>query len=133
MAGGRTGRRNSDIRDSMPAHEIQLHLIVSEVLTPETCIQIQECAVNVKMNRGSEKCARRVRKTIPAPSRRISYRAKLLLHLVGTGRAELDEAQVAENLQLLADLVANVGVVGMEFCEFVSLFVDIREDKLGFV
>jgi hypothetical protein len=36
-------------------------------------------------------------------------------------------------LELLADFVANVGIVGMKFGEFVFVDVDVSEDELFFV
>ncbi len=38
-----------------------------------------------------------------------------LSEAIGTGAEELEEAEVAEDLELLTDFVADVGVVGMEF------------------
>ena len=36
-------------------------------------------------------------------------------HAVGAGAEEFEEAQVAEDLELLADFVGDVSVFGMEF------------------
>ncbi len=41
------------------------------------------------------------------------------------GAEEGEEVEVAENLELLADFVADVGVVGMKFGEFVGAGVDV--------
>jgi hypothetical protein len=45
----------------------------------------------------------------------------------------LEEVEVAEELELLADFVADVGVVGVEGGEFVFVGVDVGEDELFFV
>jgi hypothetical protein len=45
----------------------------------------------------------------------------------------LEEVEVAEELELLADFVADVGIVGVEFGEFVFAGVDVGEDELFFV
>jgi len=41
--------------------------------------------------------------------------------MVGTAAEKFQEAEVAEDLELLPDFVAHVAVVGMEFCEGVGL------------
>jgi hypothetical protein len=45
--------------------------------------------------------------------------------LVGTAAEELEQTEVAEDLELLADFVADVGVVRMRFREFIFMGVDV--------
>ena len=56
----------------------------------------------------------------------------ILSKTVGTITEEGEEAEVAEDLELLADFVADVGVVGVEFGQSVSVGIDIRESEFGF-
>ena len=49
------------------------------------------------------------------------------------GAEEGEEAEVAEDLELLADFVADVTVGGMEFGEFGGAGVDVGEKEFGFV
>ena len=51
---------------------------------------------------------------------------------VGTGREECEEAEVAKDLELLPDFVANVGVVRMERGERVFVAVDFAKRKILF-
>jgi hypothetical protein len=48
------------------------------------------------------------------------------------GGKEGEEAEVAEDLELLADFVADVGVVGMEFGQSAGVGVDVGESEFGF-
>ena len=52
--------------------------------------------------------------------------------MVGTAAEEVEEAEVEEELELLPDFVADVGVVGMEFCEGASVGVDVGESEIHF-
>jgi hypothetical protein len=51
---------------------------------------------------------------------------------VGTGAEEFEEAEVAEDLELLANFVADVGVLGMELGKGVCVRVDIGESEFEF-
>jgi len=51
---------------------------------------------------------------------------------VGTGAEEGEEAEVAEDLELLADFVADVGVVGMESGQSAGVSVNIGESEFEF-
>jgi hypothetical protein len=44
---------------------------------------------------------------------------------VGGGAEEEEEAEVAKDLELLADFGADVKIFGMEFCEGASMGVDV--------
>ena len=46
---------------------------------------------------------------------------------VGAGAEELEEAKVAEDLELLADFVSDVRIVGMKSGQSVGVSVDVRE------
>jgi len=63
----------------------------------------------------------------------------LTLHLLGTlseaigaFAEEFEEAEVAEDLELLADFVADVGVIGMKFGQSVGVSVNIGESEVDF-
>ncbi|MGB8476764.1 MAG: hypothetical protein WCE61_22000 [Candidatus Acidiferrum sp.] len=49
------------------------------------------------------------------------------------GGEEGEEAEVAEDLELLADFVADVGVVGMELGKLGGVGVDVGWGEFGFV
>jgi|SRR2546422_3153025 len=51
---------------------------------------------------------------------------------VGAGAKEGEEAEVAEDLQLLPDFVADVGVVGMEFGQGAGVGVYVGESEFEF-
>ena len=51
---------------------------------------------------------------------------------VGAGTEEVEEAEVAQDLKLLADFVADVGVVGMEFGQSVGVSIYICESEFEF-
>ena len=51
---------------------------------------------------------------------------------VGAGAEEGEEAEVAEDLELLANLVADMGVVGMEFGQGAGVSVDVGECEFEF-
>jgi hypothetical protein len=51
---------------------------------------------------------------------------------VGAGAEEFEEAEVAEDLELLADFVTDVGVVGMEFGQSVGVSVYVGESEFEF-
>jgi hypothetical protein len=55
-----------------------------------------------------------------------------LAKAVGGGAEEGEEAEVAEDLELLADFVADVGVVGMEFGQGAGVSVDVGESEFEF-
>jgi len=48
-----------------------------------------------------------------------------LSETVGAVSEKLEQAEVAEDLELLADFVVDVGIVGMEFRQGVGASVDI--------
>jgi hypothetical protein len=52
---------------------------------------------------------------------------------IGAAAEEFEEAEVAEDLELLADFVGDVGVVGVELGEFGGVGVDVGEREIGFV
>jgi hypothetical protein len=52
--------------------------------------------------------------------------------MVGTAAQEFEEAEVAEDLELLADFVADVGVVGMEFGQGAGVSVYVGEGEFEF-
>lgn len=56
----------------------------------------------------------------------------VLSEAVGAGAEEFEEAQVAQNLELLADFVADVSVLCVEFCQSLGMSVDIRESEIHF-
>ncbi len=58
--GGRCNFRNFVFHDSMPTHEIQPYLLVSEANAPETFHNLQEHTAAVKVNREDEIWAVRV-------------------------------------------------------------------------
>jgi hypothetical protein len=58
---------------------------------------------------------------------------RILGEAVRARAEELQQAEVAEELELLADFVADVGVVGVEFGEFVGVGVDLGEREFGFL
>ncbi len=51
---------------------------------------------------------------------------------VGAGAEEGEEAKVAEDLELLADFVADVKIVGMQPCQRVSVCIDVGESEFEF-
>jgi hypothetical protein len=51
---------------------------------------------------------------------------------VRTAAKEVEEAEVAEELELLADFVADVGVVGMEFGQGAGVSVYVGESEFEF-
>ena len=55
-----------------------------------------------------------------------------LSETIGAVAKEFEEAEVAEDLQLLTDFVTDVGVVGVEFRQSVGLGVDIGESEFEF-
>jgi hypothetical protein len=57
---------------------------------------------------------------------------KKLVQTVGARAEEGEEAEVAEDLELLADFVADVGVVGMEFGQSAGVSVDVGESEFEF-
>jgi hypothetical protein len=52
---------------------------------------------------------------------------------IGAAAEEFEEAEVAEDLELLADFVGDVRIVGMESGEFGSVGVDVGEREFWFV
>jgi hypothetical protein len=56
----------------------------------------------------------------------------LLNEAIGGGAEEGEEAEVAEDLELLADFGADVGVVGMEFGQSRGVGVDVGEGEFEF-
>jgi hypothetical protein len=52
--------------------------------------------------------------------------------MVGTTAEEFEEAHIAEDLELLADFVADVGVVGMESGQSAGVGVDVGESEFEF-
>jgi hypothetical protein len=60
------------------------------------------------------------------------YTIQSSAHAVGAGGEEIEEAEVAEDLELLADFVADVGVVGMEFGQGAGVGVDVGESEFEF-
>ena len=56
----------------------------------------------------------------------------LLNEAVGAGTEEFEKAEVAEDLELLADFVADVGVVGMEFCQSGGVSVNVGKSEFEF-
>ena len=52
--------------------------------------------------------------------------------MVGTAAEKFQEAEVAEDLELLADFVADVAVMGMEFREGAGVGVDVGESEFHF-
>jgi hypothetical protein len=56
-----------------------------------------------------------------------------LLKAVGAAAAEeFEEAEVAEDLELLADFVADVGVVRMQLCQVVGVSIYLGEGEFEF-
>jgi len=51
---------------------------------------------------------------------------------VGAVAEEGEKAYVPEDLELLADFVADVGVLGMKFCEGVGVGVNVGESEFEF-
>ncbi len=51
---------------------------------------------------------------------------------VGAAAEEFEEAEVAEDLELLPDFVADVAVIGMEFGEGARVGVDVGEGEFHF-
>ena len=51
---------------------------------------------------------------------------------IGARPEEIEEAEVAEDLELLADFVANVGVLGMEFDQRIGVSVYVGESEFEF-
>jgi hypothetical protein len=51
---------------------------------------------------------------------------------IGAGGEEFEEAEVAKDLELLADFVADVGVVGMEFGQNVSVSIYVAQGEFEF-
>jgi hypothetical protein len=60
-------------------------------------------------------------------------RTGCLAQAVAAGAEEIEEAEVAEDLELLADFVADVGVFGVEAGERAGVGVDVGEGEFGFV
>lgn len=56
-----------------------------------------------------------------------------LSHAVGAVAEEGEEAEVAEDLELLANFGADVGILGMESCEGIFESVHFRESESGFI
>jgi hypothetical protein len=54
------------------------------------------------------------------------------MQTVGAGAEEGEEAEVPKDLELLADFVADVDVVGMEFGQGVGVSVNVGEGEFGF-
>jgi hypothetical protein len=52
--------------------------------------------------------------------------------MVGTAAEEGEEAEVSKNLKLLADFGADMGVIGMEFCQGVSVSIYVGESEFEF-
>ena len=52
--------------------------------------------------------------------------------MVGTAAEKFQEAEVAEDLELLADFVADVAVMGMEFREGAGVGVDVGKGEFHF-
>jgi hypothetical protein len=57
---------------------------------------------------------------------------KHLGEAVGATTEEGEEAEVAEDLELLADFVADVEIVGVEFGQSIGVSVDIGESEFEF-
>jgi len=55
-----------------------------------------------------------------------------LSEAIGTIAKEFEESEIAEDLELLADFVADVGVVGMKFGQRVGVSIDIGEIEFEF-
>jgi len=53
-------------------------------------------------------------------------------HAVGAGAEEFEEAEVAEDLELLADLVADMGVFRMELGQSAGVSVNVGESEFEF-
>jgi hypothetical protein len=51
---------------------------------------------------------------------------------IGAGAEESEEAEVAEDLELLADFVADVGIVGMEFGQGAGVSINVGESEFEF-
>ena len=60
------------------------------------------------------------------------YTIQKSAHAVGAGAEEFEEAEVAEDLELLADFVADMSVVGMEFCQRVGAGIDVAQSEFEF-
>jgi len=56
-----------------------------------------------------------------------------LAQAVGAGAEEIEEVEVAEELELLADFFADVGVFGVQAGELAGVGVDVGEGEFGFV
>ena len=56
-----------------------------------------------------------------------------LAQAVAAGAEEIEEAEVAEDLELLADFFADVGVFGVEAGESVGVGIEVGEGEVGFV
>ena len=56
-----------------------------------------------------------------------------LAQAVIAGAEEIEKAQIPENLKLLADFFADVGVVGVQAGELAGVGVDVGEGEVGFV
>jgi len=52
-----------------------------------------------------------------------------LSETIGAGAEEFEEAEIPEDLELLADFVADVGVVGMNFGQSFGVSVGISESE----
>jgi len=53
-------------------------------------------------------------------------RGWMLAQAIGARGEEGEEAEVSQNLELLADFVADVAVVGMKFRQFIGVGVNVR-------
>ena len=67
----------------------------------------------------------------PKPGERPALQLPLA-QSVGAGAKELEEAEVAEDLELLAYFVADVGVFGVKLGEFVGVSVNIGKSEIHF-
>ncbi len=54
------------------------------------------------------------------------------MHSKGATAEKLDRAQIAEDLELLADFVADVSVVGMKFGQGAGVSINVGESKFEF-
>ena len=55
-----------------------------------------------------------------------------LSETVGAVSEKLEQAEVTEDLELLADFVTDVGVVGVKFGQSVGVSIDIGESEFEF-
>ena len=59
-------------------------------------------------------------------------KTRISVQAVGAGAEEIEEAEITEDLELLADFVADVDVFGMESCQCVGVRVDVGESEFEF-